>query len=85
MKPVTLGDIIDAGRSLWCYCLDCCRERDVDPAAVPLPRDYPVPMVGRRMVCTSCGGRRVQTKPQIHTLPIREMRARRSEDREGRR
>jgi hypothetical protein len=30
-------------RLLWVYCRECGRERDVDPATLPLAGDYPVP------------------------------------------
>lgn len=46
-KPVTLGDLARASKLLWVYCCDYGRERDLDPATVPLPPESPVPSVGR--------------------------------------
>ena len=43
--PVTLGDLIREDKLLWVYCRECCHERDVNPANVPLPADTPVPEV----------------------------------------
>ena len=53
--PVRLGDLIAERKLLWAYCVTCGRERDLDPATIPLPKDYPVPDVGKRMKCSSCG------------------------------
>lgn len=47
--PVTPAALIRDGKLRWNYCRDCCRERDVDPATIPLPADVPVPDVGKRM------------------------------------
>jgi hypothetical protein len=58
--PVTLGDLIREGKLLWISCRDCCRERDVDPATIPLPPEFPVPKVGSRMKCSACGSRAVE-------------------------
>ncbi len=73
-NPVRLADLIREGKLLWCYCRDCCREDDVDPAAVPLPGGAPVREVGRRMVCSACGGRNVETKPELYPGGIRAAR-----------
>ena len=35
-----LGDLIREEKLLWVYCCDCCHERDINPATVPL--DAPV-------------------------------------------
>ncbi len=51
---------------LWCYCRECCRERDVEPATIPLPPEFPVPEVGSRMKCSACGSRAVETKPELY-------------------
>ena len=66
MNPVTLADLIPEKRLIWVYCNDCCRERDLDPATIKLPQDMPVREVGKRMVCTGCGGKRVETKPELY-------------------
>ena len=64
--PVTLGDLIRADKLLWVYCRDCHRERDVNPANVPLPADTPVSEIGKRMKCSNCGSRAVETKPELY-------------------
>src|SRR5215469_5213349 len=43
LLAVLLGDLIRDGKLLWLYCRECFRERDVDPATIPLPPDGPVP------------------------------------------
>jgi hypothetical protein len=41
-----LSDLIREGKLLWCR--DCCHERELDPATMPLPGSTPVTEVGRR-------------------------------------
>ena len=36
--PVTLADLVREDKLLWVFCRDCCHERDVNPATIPLPR-----------------------------------------------
>jgi hypothetical protein len=48
------------------YCRDCGRERDVDPAMLPLPADCPVPEIGKRMRCSVCGSRKIHTAPELY-------------------
>lgn len=78
VNPVTLGDLISDGKLLWLYCCDCCRERDVDPATIPLPAAFPVPEVGARMKCSKCGSRRIDARPELYpggVLAIRKRHA----------
>lgn len=35
---VTLGDLIREGKTLWAYCIDCGRERDLDPKQIKQER-----------------------------------------------
>ena len=82
--PVTLGDLIREGKLLWTCCRDCCRERDIDPATIPMPPDpmppeFPVPEVGSRMTCSVCGSREVETKPELSPGGIEAMRRRHSD------
>lgn len=73
--PVTIGDLIDGGKLLLVYCLSCCREKDVDPASLALPRDTPVPGLGRKhMVCTACGSRKIDTRPELYPGGIEAIR-----------
>jgi hypothetical protein len=66
MTAVTLSDLIYEGKLLWVYCTGCGHERDVDPSTIPLPPDFPVPQVGKRMKCGQCGGRDVTTAPELY-------------------
>ena len=75
--PVTLGDLVREGKLLWVYCRDCCHERDVDPATVPLPAETAVPNVGKRMKCSACGSRKVTTTPEQYSGGVIAMRERR--------
>ena len=75
--PVTLGDLIRDDKLLWVYCRDCCHERDVNPANVPLPGDTLVPDLGKRMKCSKCGSRAIETKPKLYPGGNLAMRAKR--------
>ena len=76
-SPVTLGDLIQADKLLWVYCRDCCHERDVTPATVPLPHDTPVCDIGKHMKCSACGSRKISTAPEQYPGGVIAMRARR--------
>jgi hypothetical protein len=80
---VTLAELIEADKLMWVFCRDCRHERDVNPAAVPLSGDTPVPDVGKRMKCSNCGSRNVTTTPEQYPGGVIAMRARRIERRLG--
>lgn len=76
-RPVTLGDLIAEGKLMWTYCLDCCHERDLDPATIPLPPETPIPGLGRRhMRCSHCGSRKIDTRPELYKGGIAAARIR---------
>jgi len=81
--PVRLADLIEQRKLLWVYCRDCGRERDLDPAALLLPPDWPVPDVGKRMVCSACGSRKVTTAPELCHGGVAAERARRRANADG--
>jgi hypothetical protein len=63
---ITLSDLSKDGKLLWAYCNNCGRERDIDPAANPLPPDFPVHGDGPRMKCSRCGMKVVTTAPELY-------------------
>jgi hypothetical protein len=73
--PVLLGDLIRDGKLLWLYCWDCFRERDVDPSTIPLPPDVPVPEIGKRMKCSSCGSRKIDSRPELYPGELKHSEA----------
>jgi hypothetical protein len=75
--PVRLGDLIRDGKLLWLYCRECYRKRDVDPATIPLPRDVPVPEIGKHMKCSACGSRKIDSRPELYPGGIEAQRDRR--------
>ena len=75
--PVTLGDLARDGKLLWVYCRDCGRERDLQPAALPLPPAVTVPSAWRHFRCSACGGKAITTRPELYPGGIEAARARR--------
>ena len=75
-NPVTLADLAREGRLLWCYCLKCGHEREVEPLSLGLDPAEAVPTVGRRLKCSRCGSREIETRPQLHPEPLEVLRAR---------
>ena len=74
---VTLGDLIREGKLLWTYCIDCGRERDLDPKQISLPPDTTVPGLGRRHLrCSACGSRKVDTRPELYPGGVAAQRSR---------
>ena len=74
MAAVLLSHLIRDGKLLWCYCTDCCREADVDPASLSLPPDTPVPSLKARMRCSGCGSRKVDVRPELYPGGVKAMR-----------
>ena len=65
--PVTLGDLAREGRQrLWIYCTECGHNKHVAPLSIGLPLEQPVPTAGQRLVCSTCGGKRIHTKPEVY-------------------
>jgi hypothetical protein len=64
---MTLGNMrTNSVNALIATCLnpDCRHKADV--VVDQLPGEAFVPDVGRRMVCSACGGRRIETRPAWH-------------------
>ena len=76
MKAVSLGDLEHDGKLVWVYCNHCGRERDLQATALGLPLDTPVPEAGRRLVCSTCGERKVTVKPELYPGGVEAMRQR---------
>ena len=72
--PVRLGDLICDGKLLWGWCADCCLEKDIDPASLPLPPDTPVPEIKKHMRCSRCGSKKVDVRPELYPGGITAMR-----------
>ncbi len=63
--PMTLGNMRHNGvRYLIAACLDCRHQADV--LVDQLGDDVFVPEAGRRMRCSACGGRKIETRPAWH-------------------
>ena len=66
--PMTLANMRQNGvRAVTATCEACGREADVNVDA--LPETVTVPKAGQRLRCSSCGGKRVLTRPAWHSSP----------------
>jgi hypothetical protein len=75
MARCDYADLVRDRRLLWVYCRACGRERHVEAAMLPLPADYPVPEIGKRMRCSACGSRKIHTAPELYPGGTEAMRA----------
>lgn len=74
--PVTLADLAGDGRLLWLYCSGCGHEVEVPPDSLGLRLSLAVPLVKQHVVCSQCGSRHVDSRPQLHARPLAEIRRR---------
>ena len=63
--PMPLGYLRQEGLRLFVWCNRCSRNRslEIGPLIAALGPDYPVPGTARRLRCSGCGGRDVETRP----------------------
>jgi hypothetical protein len=80
-RAVTIGDLRREGKRLWIYCLDCYREVETPACDLPFDDAQPVPTAGQRMKCSQCGGRRIDTRPQLYERSVAERLAAAKSDR----
>jgi DNA-directed RNA polymerase subunit RPC12/RpoP len=65
-KPMTLHNMRKNGvRAVIAACQACGHKVDVNVDA--LPESIAVPETGRRLRCSKCGGKRIETRPAWHT------------------
>ncbi|MDA1309961.1 MAG: hypothetical protein O2985_10180 [Proteobacteria bacterium] len=64
-RAASLGDLMQAGIGVFCWCNRCGHSAEAATAMlVPqLGPGFPVPEVGTRMRCTSCGSKDIATRP----------------------
>jgi hypothetical protein len=64
--PMTLANMRQNGvRAVIATCLGCEHKADVNVDA--LPETIFVPNAGRRLRCSQCGSKRIDTRPAWHT------------------
>jgi hypothetical protein len=67
---MTLANMrINGVRALIATCEACGHKADVN--VDPLPETIAVPEAGRRLRCSQCGGKRINTRPAWHTASNR--------------
>jgi hypothetical protein len=64
-RAASLSDLIQAGISVFCWCNRCGHNAEAEATMLvqQLGPAFPVPEVGTRMRCTSCGSKDVATRP----------------------
>jgi hypothetical protein len=73
--PMSLGNRRQNGvRAVTTTCEECNHSADVSVDA--MPETVYVPHVGRRLRCSACGGKQINTRPAWHTAPSRGFRPR---------
>jgi hypothetical protein len=63
-KPLTLSELAGSGRHLIAECVDCGHNKKISPKALAVPGETAVGDVGKRMVCSCCGGKRILTRAE---------------------
>jgi hypothetical protein len=64
--PMTLANMRqNSVRAVTATCEACKREADINVDA--LPESVHVPEAGKRLRCSSCGGKQINTRPAWHT------------------
>ena len=65
-EPMTLANMrLNGVRMVIATCANCGRSADVNVDL--LPETLTVPEAGRRLRCSSCGGKTISTRPAWHT------------------
>jgi DNA-directed RNA polymerase subunit RPC12/RpoP len=65
-EPISVANMRAKGvRSVTASCANCGRSADVNVDA--LPETLTVPEAGKRLRCSSCGGKTISTRPAWHT------------------
>jgi hypothetical protein len=70
-KPVTIGDLIRAGKLLEVHCGNCrpVRHLYIDVGSLDLPKRLPVPQIADHLVCSMCGAKNSDTYHPIWARP----------------
>ena len=69
---VPLGDLARRGAKLAAWCQACGRHRllHLAPLLVRLGRSAPLDQVAQALVCSVCGGRRIEVRPHYPGLGV---------------
>lgn len=64
-RATTLGDLRRAEVDVFCWCNRCGHNAEAATAMLigQLGPDFPVPEIGTRMRCSSCGSKDIATRP----------------------
>lgn len=72
LQATTLGDLAARDLGVFCWCNRCSHHASLTAAtlAAQLGPHFPVPEVGGRLRCSSCGARDVASRPEWPSLGL---------------
>lgn len=72
LQATTLGDLAARNLGVFCWCNRCSHHASLTAAtlAAQLGPHFPVPEVGGRLRCSSCGARDVASRPEWPSLGL---------------
>ena len=56
---LTVSDVSRQGGQINVQCSECGRERLMDPGDIRVPRSLPVSAIGKNMLCSNCGSKKI--------------------------
>jgi len=64
-RTAVLGDLLEARIGVFCWCNRCGHNAEAATAMLvkQLGPEFPIPEIGAKMRCTSCGSKDVATRP----------------------
>ncbi|MBM3560387.1 MAG: hypothetical protein FJX53_11035 [Alphaproteobacteria bacterium] len=70
LQATTVGDLAHRGIAVFCWCNRCSHNAALPAATLvaKLGPHFPVPEVGGKLRCTSCGARDVASRPEWPSL-----------------
>jgi len=60
---LTVSDLSRKGGKIRVLCSECGRERVLNPGDIRAPRSLPVSAIGKNMLCSNCGSKKILTRP----------------------
>jgi hypothetical protein len=70
LKPSVLAELVEGGVDVFCWCNRCGHHATLSAHGLltQLGPQYPVPEIGARLCCGSCGSKDIATRPNWPSL-----------------